>query len=184
MGNDPGAVRPGNGGAGTVKAKRVRSMLCMLSMAPLTVATTTHGALSSAFADNLQKQLQSDHHSADATRNLLEDVKKTTRSLHDRALGGNHGMYGDEDLDQCGTALWNLCVKLRHKSPDGNLPPPKRETLLLSSRVLAFLILDLAQWSEKSPAAVVVHLMKLALKAGRCCVGESRRPHCLQDIVR
>lgn len=80
-------------------------------------------------------------------------------------------MLGDEDLDQEGTNLWNLCTRLKREltatgSQDSVLQ------VIMASRVLAYQMLHLCQWSSKASVDVTCHLMRIALKAAKVCTGE------------
>lgn len=82
------------------------------------------------------------------------------------------------DLDRGGTELWNLCTKLRREL-DGSGDKlggvtGQRKKLFARCRYFAFLLIDIARSSaggeEGSGGRDVVHLVRLALKAGRGCV--------------
>lgn len=81
-------------------------------------------------------------------------------------------MLGDQDLERQGTELWNLCTRLYRNTTEKNLQNASGGSeLILYSRVLAYHILHLCQWSTKQPAQMVCHLMRLALKVAKCCIG-------------
>lgn len=75
------------------------------------------------------------------------------------------------DLDRGGTELWNLCTRLRRElggSVDGSR---HREKILARCRYFAFLLIDIARRAAGEICGRdVVHLVRLALKAGRSCV--------------
>ncbi|OHE93556.1 hypothetical protein CORC01_11153 [Colletotrichum orchidophilum] len=75
------------------------------------------------------------------------------------------------ELDKRGTELWNLCTRQRRDSVDG--APAARKKLLLRSRTYAFFMISIARGVSacaEPQLADVVHLMKLALKAGKTCL--------------
>lgn len=82
----------------------------------------------------------------------------------------NHGMLGDEDLDQEGTNLWNLCTRLKRElAGAGSQASVLR--VIMACRVLAYQMLHLCQWSSKASADITCHLMRIALKAAKVCTG-------------
>ncbi|KAL0941625.1 uncharacterized protein CTRU02_204388 [Colletotrichum truncatum] len=80
------------------------------------------------------------------------------------------------ELDRLGTELWNLCTRLRRDDISG--AHPSRKKLLLQSRAFAFFMIDKARFSKDDSAkdkvslAELVHLMRLALKAGKMCIDD------------
>lgn len=82
------------------------------------------------------------------------------------------------DLDRAGTELWNLCTRLRREL-DGSgdksgAVAGQRKKLLARCRYFAFLLIDIARRSADEEKGAgggdVVHVVRLALKAGRGCV--------------
>lgn len=81
-------------------------------------------------------------------------------------------MHGDEDMEREGTNLWNLCTRLnREPAADKASKDSVWIKLVRASRVVAYQILHLCQWSSKSPTRVACHLMRIALKAAKVCTG-------------
>ncbi|KAK1659678.1 meiosis protein SPO22/ZIP4 like-domain-containing protein [Colletotrichum godetiae] len=82
------------------------------------------------------------------------------------------------ELDKKGTELWNLCTRQRRNNADGTAPAPAtRKKLLLRSRTYAFFMMSIARrvsGGAEPQLADVVHLMKLALKAGKTCLDDGR----------
>lgn len=111
--------------------------------------------------------MKDDTSAADA---LLEDVQKQVHTLERYSSKPNHGMFGDEGMDQEGTKLWNLCTRLKRESAVAG-PKSSISKLIMASRALAFQILHLCQWSSQASASIVCHLMKIALKAAKVCTG-------------
>ncbi|RFU28018.1 hypothetical protein B7463_g8334, partial [Scytalidium lignicola] len=71
-----------------------------------------------------------------------------------------------EELDRHGTALWNLCTRLRR---DEKFINHKDVPIMLTLvRVFSFLLLDIAQDLEK--ATSIVRLMKVGIKAAKNCL--------------
>lgn len=77
-------------------------------------------------------------------------------------------MLHDEDLDAEGTKLWNVCTRVGRENPARTSEGLK---LVIWSRVLAFHILHLCQWSTKCTTPVASHLMELALRVAKLCIG-------------
>lgn len=96
-----------------------------------------------------------------------------------------------EEIDARGTALWNLCTRLRRRyelessnnvnankndNDDGNKNKKRDETpplILLLTRVFAFLLLDLAlEKGRGDRMGGLVRVMRVGIKAARNCVGE------------
>ncbi|KAK1459982.1 hypothetical protein CMEL01_02981 [Colletotrichum melonis] len=80
------------------------------------------------------------------------------------------------ELDRRGTELWNLCTRQRRENVDGTAAAPAaRKKLLLRSRTFAFFMISIARGvpsGAEPQLADVVHVMKLALKAGKTCLDE------------
>lgn len=79
-------------------------------------------------------------------------------------------MLGAEDMDREGTNLWNLCTRLNREA-GADSSDSVASKLILASRVLAYQILHLCQWSSKASANIACHLMRIALKAAKVCTG-------------
>ncbi|KAI3556409.1 hypothetical protein CABS01_03819 [Colletotrichum abscissum] len=81
------------------------------------------------------------------------------------------------ELDKKGTELWNLCTRQRRDNVDGTAAAPAaRKKLLLRSRTYAFFMISIARGvpsGAEPQLADVVHVMKLALKAGKTCLDEA-----------
>ncbi|KAF6805556.1 hypothetical protein CSOJ01_09425 [Colletotrichum sojae] len=100
---------------------------------------------------------------------LLAELKPQLNGIMTFA-GPVKGKTQKNELDVRGTELWNRCTTLRREDMPGM--PPTRSRLLLRSRTFAFFMIDAAR-SERSPKLPdVVHLMKLALKAGKWCIDD------------
>lgn len=121
-----------------------------------------------AFTSDLRRRLPTDKDDSVASQALLSEVQKQTQSLDRYSNKPHHGMLHDEDLDTEGTKLWNVCTRLSRENPAKSSAGLK---LVLWSRVLAFHILHLCQWSTNSTAPVASHLMGLALRAAKSCIG-------------
>lgn len=122
-----------------------------------------------AFASDLRRRLPTDKDDSAASQTLLTEVQKQTQSLDRYSDKPNHGMLHDEDLDAEGTKLWNVCTRLGRDSPARS---SAGSTLVLWSRVLAFHILHLCQWSSKCTTPAASHLMGLALRVAKLCIGQ------------
>lgn len=73
-------------------------------------------------------------------------------------------------MDREGTNLWNLCTRLNREA-EVKSSKSSASKLILASRVLAYQILHLCQWSTKASANIACHLMRIALKAAKVCTG-------------
>ncbi|KAF4776472.1 hypothetical protein HER10_EVM0006458 [Colletotrichum scovillei] len=80
------------------------------------------------------------------------------------------------ELDKRGTELWNLCTRQRRDNVGGAAAAPAaRKKLLLRSRTYAFFMISVARGvsgGAEPQLADVVHVMKLALKAGKTCLDD------------
>lgn len=132
-----------------------------------------------AFCAGLKSRLPTSRDSA-AVEALEADLAKhlratETQSQKVHSSARNHAV----DLDRGGTELWNLCTKLRREldASVGELEggaTGARKRLLARCRYFAFLLIDIARRSLGDKRGVgggeAVHLVRLALKAGRSCV--------------
>lgn len=81
-------------------------------------------------------------------------------------------MYGDENMEREATNLWNLCTRLnREPATEKSSRNPDTSRLLLASRIAAYQILHLCQWSAESSVHIACHLMRIALRAAKVCTG-------------
>ncbi|KAF5526463.1 hypothetical protein CGCA056_v002343 [Colletotrichum aenigma] len=132
-----------------------------------------------AFADNLLKRLP-EARDPPAIDTLHEELMKKLNNTHGFPnLPRGKSRSQRNELDRNGTELWNLCMRLRRDEMPGE--PPTRKRLLLRGRVFAFLMIDIARFwkvaedarpEDWMPLADVVHLMRLALKAGKMCLDD------------
>jgi len=122
----------------------------------------------SAFLSDLQRRLPLACSSGDSgdAETLANEVDEHIHTLRN-SRGGNKST----ELDKVGTDLWNLCTRLRREfaGEHGRGTKP----IILRCRVLAFLALDLARWSEADASWTdAAHLLRVALKASKTCLGE------------
>lgn len=125
-----------------------------------------HGPASAA---KLRELLLNDQLDAAETSEFIDGLRGQIRSLHSHPQRTKPGSTGDSELNQLGTSLWNLCTRLRRTDAPPN--SVNNRSLVLFGRVHAFHLLDAAQCTENAVAAEVVRLLRLALKAGRSCIG-------------
>lgn len=131
------------------------------------------------FCAGLKSRLPTSRDSA-AVEALEADLATHLRAAESQSQKASPGVrrYA-AGLDGGGTELWNLCTKLRREletsgtdSDDGAAGAKKR--LLARCRYFAFLLIDIARRSLSEKKGVggadAVHLVRLALKAGRSCV--------------
>lgn len=111
-------------------------------------------------------------------------MQKQAQAVERYAEKARHEFLEDGDLEREGTDLWNLCTRLNREimiEPD---KPPVKWKLFLWGRVLAYHILHLCQWSPKSTSSVACHLLRLALKVAKFCIGVSLLyPPPMRDIA-
>lgn len=121
-----------------------------------------------AFASDLCRRLPKDKDDSAASQTLLNEVQTQTQSLDRYSDKQHHGMLQDGDVNSEGTKLWNVCTRLGRENSAKSSAGLK---LILCSRVLAFHMLHLCQWSTKCTAPVASHLMGLALRVAKLCIG-------------
>ncbi|KAJ0124698.1 Testis-expressed sequence 11 protein [Diaporthe amygdali] len=147
----PKALNTADGGdAATGKSKRKEAIL--------------------SFVSDLRRRLPTDKDDSAASETLLRDVEKQNQLLDRYSDKPHHGMLLDEDLDTEATKLWNVCTRLGRENADKPARSSAGLKLILWSRVLAFHILHLCQWSTKCTVPVASHLMELALRMARLCI--------------
>lgn len=127
-----------------------------------------------AFASDLYKRLPTIKNDTSAAEALLAEVQTQVQTLEKYASKPNQGMLGNEDLDQEGTNLWNLCTRMKRESA-GKGAQASILRVIMASRVLAYQMLHLCQWSSKASVDITCHLMRIALKAAKVCTGM----HCM-----
>ncbi|KAK2606983.1 hypothetical protein N8I77_005697 [Diaporthe amygdali] len=125
------------------------------------------------FVSDLRRRLPTDKDDSAASETLLRDVQKQNQLLDRYSDKPNHGMLLDEDLDTEGTKLWNVCTRLGRENADKPARSSAGLKLILWSRVLAFHILHLCQWSTKCTVPIASHLMELALRMARLCIDDN-----------
>lgn len=123
-----------------------------------------------AFATNLYERLPTIKDDTSAAETLLAEVQAQVQALERYSSKPNIGMLGDEDMDQEGTNLWNFCTRLKRESVE-KAPPASILRVITTSRVLAYQMLHLCQWSSKASVNITCHLMRIALKAAKACTG-------------
>lgn len=127
-----------------------------------------------AFVDDLSRRLSEDSKDTEAGTALAEQLRLHISTISTYSHKPRPPGYGNVELDRRGTELWNQCIRLRRDGEDSTDGLSSHEkTALMLTRVLAYQIIDLSQWSaDSSEVAAITRLMKLALKAGKCCIGE------------
>ncbi|KAF9871179.1 hypothetical protein CkaCkLH20_11348 [Colletotrichum karsti] len=116
-----------------------------------------------------------------AIETLLADVTKNLQAIIscERLRRGKSKKERD-GLDRKGTELWNMCTRFRRDEISED--QSKRRKLLLRTRTFAFFMIDVARfWKVSNDAeqehwvllADVLHLMRLALKAGKVSLDDS-----------
>ncbi|KAH8778487.1 meiosis protein SPO22/ZIP4 like-domain-containing protein [Diaporthe sp. PMI_573] len=78
-------------------------------------------------------------------------------------------MLQDEELEAEGTKLWNVCTRLSRENTAKSSAGLK---LVLWSRVLAFQVLHLCQWSAECDHQTSSHLLGLALRVVKLCIDD------------
>ncbi|KUJ18222.1 SPO22-domain-containing protein [Mollisia scopiformis] len=117
------------------------------------------------FASELESQLPKAVTST-TSGPLLHELEKNIAKFPEKLTSSTTSEY--EELDRCGTTIWNVCTRLRREyDPD---KPHDVPLILLVARVYAFLLLDGAFQSGKSDPGNLPRLMKSGLKAGKTCL--------------
>ena len=97
---------------------------------------------------------------------IVDKLESHIRNFPDKLGSTATARYGD--LDKNGTALWNLCTRLKRN----NHPQTQQiSVVLVMTRLFAFMMLDAAQSSGNGSFANCVRVMKVALKTARNCLG-------------
>ena len=112
----------------------------------------------------------------------MAEIRENTDRLHGLYQKPNIKPAFNQQLDDIGTRLWNLCNRLRRESADESMNGKK---LFVVGRGFAFHLLAVAHRSEKYQLSTAIRLIKLALKAGGGCIGEFPEPFgsCLLEIL-
>lgn len=102
-------------------------------------------------------------------KSYLEELERNLRAFPNSLTlpTGERGTI----LDSNGTALWNLCTRLRRGFSDET--PKVERTVVLMARVYAFFLLDCAEKSGQGNNDNAVRVMKVSLKIARNCLGWS-----------
>ncbi|KAG9248179.1 meiosis protein SPO22/ZIP4 like-domain-containing protein [Calycina marina] len=85
---------------------------------------------------------------------------------------GEIGASKCEELDGNGTALWNLCTRLKRNYDTGT--PQDVPIILLLARVFAFMVLYCALEVGKGTTGNVVRVMRIGIKAAKNCMGREQ----------
>jgi hypothetical protein len=105
---------------------------------------------------------------------LFTDIQRHIFSFPSSSSLGPTAASKFEEIDSNGTSLWNLCTRLRRNfenDENGGSTP----TIIITTRVFAFFLLDCALESGKGTNANVIRLMKIGNKAAKGCIGTKRR---------
>ncbi len=122
------------------------------------------------FADQLQKRFLDGTKDSASVEALMAEIREHTDRLHGMYQKPNIKPALNQQLDDMGTRLWNLCNRLRRDSADESMDVKR---LFVVGRAFAFHLLAVAHRSEKYQLSAAIRLIKLALKAGGSCIGES-----------
>lgn len=120
-----------------------------------------------AFSHEIQKNFPSKN-DKQAQKNLIDELENRINAIKSYSLK-SPGSQRHTQLDSAGTDLWNWCVQARRQDYCDVLT--ERSKLFTYVRVYAFLILALAQWGDRNTPGDLLRLEKLAIKAGRSCIG-------------
>lgn len=99
---------------------------------------------------------------------LFNDVQKYVLAFPNNLAQSTVSKF--EEIDSNGTALWNLCTRLRRNYDSDNQQDVP--IILFMARVFAFLLLDCALEGGMSTTANTLRLMKIGIKAAKNCIGE------------
>ena len=157
--------------AGTAKRKRVSVIICTSWPGKFACYFCIILTRSLAFISDLQRRLTLACSSGDSNdaETLAGEIDEHIHSLRNSRLAS--GGHDNHSLEKAATDLWNHCTRLRH---EGGCEKPQRiRILILHGRLLAFLALELARWSEtESTWATAAHLLRIALKTSKSCLGK------------
>lgn len=117
-----------------------------------------------AFGDILLTQI-STAVTSKATHSLISDTRGHLSSFPNKFPS----TQGFEDIDRCGTNIWNLCVRLR-RDTELDATDEIHEIIFLA-RVFAFLLLDCAHQCGSPTSENLPRLMKTGIKSGKSCIG-------------
>ncbi len=126
--------------------------------------------MNAAFAADLEAQLPAAAASKTST-SITQELEKLIDSFPLSVTTSSRC----EELDRSGTAIWNLCTRLRRNYDTNN--PQEVPIVLLLARVYAFLMVDCAHVSGKITRGNLARMIKTGLKAGKSCLGEYSRAY-------
>jgi len=102
---------------------------------------------------------------------LVNDLQRIISSFpNPKTLGESVASRCDE-LDSIGTALWNICTRLR-RNYDTSLSPQDVPIILVLVRVFSFLLLDCALVIGKGTTSNVARVTKIGIKAAKNSLGK------------
>ncbi|KAE8452848.1 hypothetical protein EG329_013120 [Mollisiaceae sp. DMI_Dod_QoI] len=131
------------------------------------------------FASELEAQL-SKAASSRTAEILLKETEKNIATFPDNLNASAASKC--EEIDHCGTTIWNLCTRLRREYDTDN--PHDVPLILLLARVFAFLLLDCAHRCGKAIAGNIPRLMKIGLKAGKTCLDRKQADLALKVLEK
>ena len=106
-------------------------------------------------------------------RNLVNELEYQIRDIQPCSLR-DPGSGRHQSLDSAGTDLWNLCTKLFRQNQEAETMSPMRTKLIVLARTFSFYVVALARDGDNIEPGAMMLLAKLAIKASRYCIGESR----------
>jgi hypothetical protein len=118
-----------------------------------------------AFGAELETQLPAA--TSKTVTTLLHETEKNIAQFPEKISSSSEPRC--EEIDRCGTTIWNLCTRLRREYDADK--PHNVPLILLLARVYAFFMLDCAHQSGKGVVGNLPRLMKIGLKAGKSCLG-------------
>ncbi|PHH68004.1 hypothetical protein CDD80_318 [Ophiocordyceps camponoti-rufipedis] len=118
------------------------------------------------FAGDLEAKLSTTRDVA-AVDVLVADLSQRLQTIQGLPLSTTHHGRAARDLERRGRSLWNACIRAKREA--GSLEGSRRR-LLLSSRVLAFHMLELGRGDGGGKEEDVVYLLGRALTLARICV--------------
>jgi hypothetical protein len=119
-----------------------------------------------AFAADLETQLPAAA-SSRTPGSLAQETQKQISSLPSTFVSLTSAKC--EEIDHVGTAIWNICTRLRRDFDSDR--PQDIPIILLLARVFSFLLLDCANDNGKNANGCLKRLMKIGIKAAKSCLG-------------
>ena len=151
-----------------VPVKTSASVLSSASSSLESIVWITTDVSHIAFATELQLQLVET--CSHPPGQLITALQKQISSFSTQNYIGEAVSSRCNELDSTGTALWNLCTRLR-RNYDTSVSPQALPNILILTRVFAFFLLNCALVIGKGSTSNVTRVMKIGIKAAKNSLG-------------